>query len=382
MRILFLAYRDFTNPSAVGGDIYLWELARGLRRLGNHVTFVCSQFQGSKPVEFVDGVQIIRIKGLLSLPLRIFSCYFKYLRSKYDVIVEEAIGGQRPPFLAGIYVKEPLVAVWHQKHDKIFREQYPFPVSLFLSLFEVFLARLYKNRIIVTPSKGSKNKLLELGFKEEKIKVVYDGVGEIFSHARIDKKKEDIMVCLGKLRRYKRFDHAILALKYLIDNGLQNCRLIIAGKVSEIDTGYINELKNLVEKLGISNYVKFRLNISEKEKLELLEKARILVQPSPVEGFSIVVAEANKCCTPVVVSDGIPNDVVINEYNGLVYPFGDIKGLTSALHRLMTNHTLWYDLSKNAYTHSKQFTWENSAYILYEVLKKICIERSSKVQIN
>lgn len=372
MRILFLAYRDIKNPAVVGGDIYLWELARGLCRMGNQVTFVCSRFRGSMRAESIDGVRIVRIRGLLSLPLRLFGYYFKDLRGKYDIVVEEVIGGQRPPFLAGTYVREPLIAVWHQKHDKIFREQYPFPIAFLLSLLEVFLARLYRNRMIVTPSRGSKRKLLELGFEDKRVKVVYDGVGEIFSNARTDQKRENIIVCLGKLRRYKRIDHAILALKYLLDREALNCRLVIAGKVSEIDRGYFGELKDLTEKLGMVDHVEIRLNISEEEKLELLERARILVQPSPVEGFSIVVAEANRCGTPVVVSNGVPSDVVIDGYNGLVYPFGDTKALATAIVKLMKDNVLWGKMSKNAFRWSKRFAWESSVLEFQRILLHIC----------
>ena len=156
MRILFVVYRDIKNPSAVGGDLYLWELAKGLSTLGNHVTIVCSSFQCSKMREVIDGVTIVRLTGVWRLPFKIFKLYFEKLRGTYDIIVEEALGGQRFPFLCKVYVDEPLFAVWHQKHDKIFHEQYPYPIAVFLSFLEYFQARLYRNSIIINPSKGAK----------------------------------------------------------------------------------------------------------------------------------------------------------------------------------------------------------------------------------
>jgi glycosyltransferase involved in cell wall biosynthesis len=376
LRILFLAYRDFKNPSAVGGDIYLWELAKGLSNAGHEVAFICSRFKGSREIEKVEGVRIIRVKSLFSLALGIFNEYFKRFRGQFDVIVEEVIGGQRLPFLATLYVKEPLIAVWHQKHDKIFREQYPFPIALILSLFERLLARLYRDRVIITPSKGSKQKLFELGFRNAQIKVVYDGVGEMFVDAKMNEKRENIIVCLGKLRRYKRFDHAILALKHMRDLGIQDYKLVIAGKVSEIDRGYINELKKLAERLRVSDHIEFKLNITEKEKLQLLQKARILVQPSPVEGFSIVVAEANRCGTPVVASDGVPNDVVRNGFNGFVYAFGNIEALVIAITKLIKDEKLWRSLSKNAYDWAKQFAWDRSVSIFVNILKHVRVRKA------
>ena len=58
--------------------------------------------------------------GYLALPLKILQTYLKEFKGKCDIIIEEAIGGQRFPYFAGLYIKEPLIAVWHQKHEKIF----------------------------------------------------------------------------------------------------------------------------------------------------------------------------------------------------------------------------------------------------------------------
>ena len=371
MWLLFVVYRDFENPSAVGGDFYLWELARGLSKLGNRVTLVCSSFEGSKSWEIIDGVEIVRLKGFWSLPLKILNEYLKRFKGNFDVVVEEAIGGQRFPFFCTMYVKEPLVAVWHQRHNKVFREQYPFPIAIFLSLFELFQARLYRNRTIITPSKGAKEKLMPLGFKFGNIKVVYDGVGKTFNSADKNGGREDVIVCLGKLRRYKRPDHAILALERVVNLMQKPCKLVIAGKASEIDRGYVDWLRSLAKRLGVGDLVEFRVNISEREKLKLLEKARVLVQPSPVEGFSIVVAEANRCGTPVVVSDGVPSDVVIHGLNGLVYPFGDIEVLAANIIRLIDNNILWDRMSKDAHEWSQQFTWEKSVVEFLEVLRQL-----------
>ena len=370
MHILFLVYRDIENPSAVGGDIYLWELAKGMAKLGHRVTLICSSFENSKEEENKGGVKIIRIPGSFTLPVKFLKEYMKR-RGNFDVVIEEAIGGLRPPFFGTLYIKEPLIVVWHQRNARIFREQYPFFIAIPLSFFELLLASLYRNRVIITPSKGAKGRLASLGFKDRNVKVVYDGVGQVFENARPNMKREDIVVCLGKLRRYKRIDHTLLAFQRVRHRLKKPCRLVIAGKISEIDRGYLRWLQRLVDKLGIAKNVEFRINISEIEKLELLEKAKVLVQPSPIEGFSIVVAEANSCGTPVVVSDGVPRDVVQDHFNGLVYPFGNVKALAAGIAELLNDDTLWIKISINAYGWAKQFTWEKSSSALEKILGEI-----------
>ena len=378
LHVLFIVYRDLNNPSAVGGDIYLWELARGLFKLGHRVTILCSSFPGSKSKQIIDGVEIVRLKGAWSLPLEILKEYQRRLKGEVDVVVEEAIGGQRLPTFGAIYVKEPLIAVWHQKHDKIFREQYPLPLAIALSFFEFFLARLYRNQTIVTPSKGAREKLMPLGFRPEKIRVVYDGVDSSCDGKTLDY-RERLVVFLGKLRRYKRPDHAILALEPVVRLTKLPVKLVIAGKASEIDRGYIAWMGALADKLGVGDFVTFMINISEEEKQELLSKARILVQPSPVEGFSIVVAEANRCGTPVVASDGVPKDVVVDGLNGLVYPFGDIDALVAGIVKLMDDDVIWKKMSESAREWSGQFTWETSVLEFQKVLNNVVLTQKQGV---
>ena len=152
--MLFIVYRDFSNPNAVGGDLYFWDLAKGLSKIGHDVSILCSRFPGSKNEETVEGVRIVRVNGHWALPFNILKLYFHEFKGNVDIVIEEAIGGQRFPFFFALYAEAPMVAVWHQRNSKIFREQYFFPLSLGLSFLELLQAKLYRNRTIVTPSKG------------------------------------------------------------------------------------------------------------------------------------------------------------------------------------------------------------------------------------
>jgi glycosyltransferase involved in cell wall biosynthesis len=377
-----MIYRDISNPEAVGGDFYLWELARGLAALGHSVTLLCSSFKGSKPQETREGVQILRVKNSLSLPLRMFKTYLVNLKGRFDVVIEEIIGGQRFPFFGVLYAGVPLVAVWHQRNAKVFLEQYPFFMALPLSGIEYLLSRFYRRATVLTPSEGAKAELGFLGLDSEKVQVVYDGVDDKFLDVDLARDREDIVVCLGKLRRYKRIDHAILAFKKVVDNIQKPAKLVVAGKLSEIDRGYLDRLRQLAEQLGIKGSVEFRVNISEDEKLDLLRHSKVLVQPSPVEGFSIVVAEANRCGTPVVVSDGVPFDVVQHGVNGYVYRFGDLDHFATEVAKLLNDEDTWTCMSRNAYGWSKQFTWKSSTQKLEQILEELVFKKHHRLELT
>lgn len=368
LKILFLIFRDIKNPSSVGGDQYLWELAKGLHTLKNEVTILCSNFRGSKDFEEINGLSVIRLRGSITLPLKVLRYYFKYMRKEDGVVIEEIIGGQRLPYLGCLYIKKPLFAIWHQKHEKIFHEQYPYPIALLLDAVERLLAIIYRKKTIITASKGSKQKLLTLGFSNNNVKVINDGVGKQFHNPKTDRKRKNIVVCLGKLRRYKRFDQAITIFKLAQKNLTEKHKLIIAGKISEIDSSYLNFLNQFAKDLCVNEFVEIVTNISEYEKVKLLERSKVLLQPSPIEGFSIVVAEANRCGTPVIGSDGVPGDVLVDKHNGFVYPFGAVNAGAKALATLLNDDLIWKKLSENSINWSRQFTWKKSSKLLHEYL--------------
>jgi len=98
-----------------------------------------------------------------------------------------------------------------------------------------------------------------------------------------------------------------------------------------------------------------------REKFDLLRNCKVLLQPSPVEGFSMTTVEANGCGTPVVVSDGVPRDAVVHGENGLVYPFGDVEAMADRCRELLENPMLWNTLSEKGLKMAERFSWDNTA---------------------
>jgi glycosyltransferase involved in cell wall biosynthesis len=162
------------------------------------------------------------------------------------------------------------------------------------------------------------------------------------------------MTWIGKFRRYKYAHHALLAMPEIIRN-VPNAQLVLAGRSD--DRGYERFLHRLVAELGLTDCVGFRTNISEEDKLKLLLQSRLLVLPSSVEGFGIVVLEANSCGVPVLASSGVPAGSVRDGFNGLRYPVGDMPALAEQAVRLLTDDDLFERLSDNGRTFVRGFGW-------------------------
>jgi glycosyltransferase involved in cell wall biosynthesis len=355
MKVLFLATRDWRNPGAAGGDIQMWEYARYLAARAHTVTFLASSFVGAPREELVDSVHVVRLGGVLSLWLRTFLHYMLHCRGKYDIIVAEGFGGARIPRLVPLYAKEPVVTEWHQIHRDLFASQYPRLFVPVLCLFERSVAFIHRNTRVRAGTKEWQEAFSTIGFRRENVFLVPVSIREQWLAGSVERVSAPTIVWLGKFRRYKCPDHAIAAMKEVVAQ-VPAARLILAGRHD--DRKYEQRLQRLCNELGIGGNVEFRFNLTEDEKLSLLRSCRVMVLPSSVEGFGIVVLEANACGVPVIASSGVPEGAVQHEYNGLRYPFGDIAALARSIIRLLRHDELHARLSTNSVAFARQFSWQ------------------------
>jgi len=150
--------------------------------------------------------------------------------------------------------------------------------------------------------------------------------------------------------------HLVEAARQIVQQ-LPESRFLFVGR--EDDRRLYRHLQSTVCKYGLTGHVEFRLNVSEEDKVKILRDSRVLVLPSSIEGFGIVVLEANICGVPVVASSGVPPSVVQNGFNGLRYPFGDISALAKCILDILMDNNLHRRLSENARGFAEQFAWSS-----------------------
>ena len=112
--------------------------------------------------------------------------------------------------------------------------------------------------------------------------------------------RENIVVHIGT-RIVKNPHISIEAVKLLRRRGF-NTKLIVIGASSEHSK---------------DGSVEYRYGLRENEKNELLCEAKALILPSSYEALPYVTLEAMACGTPVIVSTAVPEEVVINNFNGI-----------------------------------------------------------------
>jgi len=150
--------------------------------------------------------------------------------------------------------------------------------------------------------------------------------------------RENVIVHIGA-RPVKNPQISIETIKILRRRGY-NVKLVMVGAPSGIPS---------------DEAVEFMSGLRESEKLELLCRAKALILPSSYEALPYVTLEAMACGTPVVVSSAVPEEVVINGYNGIRVDSYDPRDYADALESLLRDEELWLRLHSNGLRFVKQF---------------------------
>ncbi len=114
-----------------------------------------------------------------------------------------------------------------------------------------------------------------------------------------------IMLHIGRLSNEKNQEFSIEILKELLSIEPNAVLLLVGAGNNE------EKLKNIVQRKGLNNYVKF-LGV-RKDVSELMNAADILLLPSKNEGLGIVAIEAQSCGLKVLASDNVPRATNLTE---------------------------------------------------------------------
>lgn len=172
-----------------------------------------------------------------------------------------------------------------------------------------------------------------LGFSQDKIDVIYNGVEtDQSSSAGGERDTVQIGIC-GQVGEWKGHEDLVLALAKLDGLGL-NFRCLIFGRGTE---EYTVEMEQLIEKHSLQSRVVWKGFVENPG--EIYPQIDILAAPSRcVEAFGLVAAEAGAHGIPVVCSDrgGLP-EIVADGETGFVVPAFDPDRLASALSVLVND---------------------------------------------
>lgn len=300
-RIVFLAHRDLGNPAAGGSELLVDRLAEGLTALGHQVTLICGG-----PATFRD-YRVVSAGGEFGHYLRARSAFARQV-GETDLLVEVCNG---MPYLAPLWHRGPTLCLVNHVHTDQWQMRFGGPLlpaaRIGRRLEQWALTGAQQRSLLVAVSPSTAQALRAIGVARERIRVVHNGVEE--PGPRAERSPEPLFVAVGRLVEYKRID--------LLLRLWERVRPVTGGRLVIVGDG--PERGRLEQAAGPG--VEFAGHVSEPEKHRLLCAAWLLLHPSAVEGWGLVVTEAATRETPTIAFDvpGLRDSVVDGETGVLAH---------------------------------------------------------------
>jgi len=361
-RVLFLNWRDLSNPAAGGAEAYTEQIAQRFARAGAMLTLFTSKYRGAPPYDCANRYNVVR-QG------RRFGVYLaaaRHLRRyghHYDAIVDFQNG---IPFFAPFWVRTDaaVVCVVHHVHQAQFGMYFPWPVSSVGRLLEGRVSRrVYHGHPVIAVSPSTRAEIhSQLGFRGP-IHIVPNGIDPLPSSS-VPRSATPTIAVVTRLVPHKQLHLLVEAVPDLLGRW-PDLHVDIAGTGPARDA-----LLAQVRRLGVEHAVSFPGRVSDQAKRDLLSRAWLTVAPSLAEGWGLTVLEANAMGTPAVAYD-VPGlrDSVRDQVTGWLAPPGSpLAGpLTNALNEL-TDQDRQRTMAEQSKAWADRFSWDASAERLAGVL--------------
>lgn len=161
---------------------------------------------------------------------------------------------------------------------------------------------------------------------------------------------------LGRLHAIKGIENLLAACAILDRRGKAGWQLTIAGSA---ESGYAGLLAGRIRELGLSSKAVLVGQVTGESKTALFENADVVVVPSHVESFGMVVAEALAHGVPVIASRGTPWRRVEDEGCGL-WVENTPEDLAAAIEQMSRSPLAEMGRRGRAWM-SRDFAWERVA---------------------
>jgi len=250
-----------------------------------------------------------------------------------------------------------------------------------------------KGDVIITVSYAMKKALVNLGYQEEKIQVVYNGVdpdvfnpdsitGDQIAEFRnaIGVSDNPMILYVGRLTRIKGVDELIKAMPRVVEK-ISGIRLVILG-VGELET----ELRKMTEQLGLTETIILKCeHVPEQELIMYYAACDCAVFPSKYEAFGIVCTEAMAMAKPVIAgvfgTGGMFEQVVAegDEQTGFhVNPYSP-EDIAEHICILLNNPEMCAEFGRAGRKRVIElFTWDKAAEKTAEIYRQVIVPRKDE----
>jgi glycosyltransferase involved in cell wall biosynthesis len=358
-------------PDALGGDaVVVSNLVNQQQKSGHNVSVLtsnCDEIENSDNVykfglkDTSSNLDKITIKRLASLVVLFFKAYRLIKHTKPTIIHTHSVDLAFIISFAAHHYNIPIVHTFHiitfyDKKQPLIRRK-----------TELTLARLAKPSLVTAPNNFDSNMLKEAGLGA----IVFpNGIDLNFwqlstkKHNRI----EHTFISVGRLEEQKGNEFLIKACYLLSKKSATKFKVIIVG-----DGSLEHSLKNLVDSLGLKEYVVFAGRKSQLDIRDMYRNADTIIIPSLYETTPLTLLEGWSMGLPVISSPvGILKDMSYDK-SVLSVRIGDENSLTSAMDRIMNDKRLASKLIKNGEQEVSKLSWDSIGALSLDLYKRVLV---------
>ncbi len=164
---------------------------------------------------------------------------------------------------------------------------------------------------------------------------------------------DKVVSFLGRITMQKGPEYFVEVASLVLQK-MKNVRFVMAGKGD-----LLNEIKQRVATLNISEYFQFPGFVADSEISELFRISDVFVMPSVSEPFGLVTLEAMQAGVPVVISKQSGVSEVVT--NAIKVDYWDIQAMADAIYSLLINQEYGIRLGLKGKKEAEKQTWKNAA---------------------
>jgi glycosyltransferase involved in cell wall biosynthesis len=357
-RVHCLAWRDLDDPDAGGSEVHADEFMRRWSEAGLDVLYRTSAAVGQPAESVRNGYEVVRRGSRYTVFPRTIASELTHRMGRYDALVEIWNG---VPWFSPVWCRQPHITFLHHVHGPMWDQILPGPLAAFGRTLEARIAPpFYRGGLTVTPSDATREELLEIGFRQDRVIAVPNGTDPRFSPGG-SKTSHPSIVVVARLAPVKRVEMVIAAAAEARED-LPELTLTIVG-----DGPDRARLDALVADLD-ADWVEFKGRVAPGDLVELYQRSWIVASGSLAEGWGLSLTEAAGCGTPAVATDirGHRSSVVADVTGLLVEP----AELGQAFVKVLADDQLRQRLADAALARVRTLTWDASALGIIRVLNQ------------
>jgi glycosyltransferase involved in cell wall biosynthesis len=349
-RVHVLAWRDLDDVDAGGSEVHADELMSRWAAHGLDVLHRTSAAVGLPPTDTRNGYSVVRRGSRYSVFPRTIVAELTRRMGRFDALVEIWNG---VPWFSPVWCRKPHITVLHHVHGPMWDQILPGPLASFGRVLEARIAPpFYRRSVTITPSDATREELLELGFRADRVRAFPNGVDSFFSPGDAKTATPSILA-VGRLAPVKRFE-------LVIDAAIEARRRVPGLTATIIGDGPLRgELEQRIAAAGAWDWIHIRGRIDRHDLVAEYQQAWLVVSGSLAEGWGLSLTEGAACGTPAVATNirGHRSSVVAGETGVLVEP----AELGDTIADVLLDDRRRAALAAAALARAKTLTWDASA---------------------